>query len=78
MGEVVRSKWLFITVVVSVCTVWDVIVYVECYFWHYENEYNRYFNIRQLVSVLNPSQNNESCLTFSRVPLALAPCVHSM
>ena len=30
------------------------VVYIECYFRHYESEYNRYFNIRQLASVLNP------------------------
>ena len=63
MGEVLTSKYsLHMQYGMSY------VVYIECYFWHYESEYNRYFNIRQLVSVLNPSQNNESCLTFSRVP----------
>ena len=39
---------------IVVCTVWDVIVYMECYISHSESEYNRYFNNHQLASVLNP------------------------
>ena len=49
-GEVLTSKYSLHSTSMG-CLM---LVYIECYLWRYESEYNRYFNIRQLVSVLNP------------------------
>ena len=49
-GEVLTSKYSLHSTSMG-C---QMLVYIECYLWHYESEYNRYFNIRQLVSVFNP------------------------
>ena len=44
MGEVLTSKYSL-----HVQYGMSYVVYIECYLWRYESEYNRYFNIRQLV-----------------------------
>ena len=48
MGEALTSKYSLHSMGCHM------LVYMECYISHYESEYNRYFNIRQLASVLNP------------------------
>ena len=61
MGEVLTSKYSL-----HVQYGMSYVVYIECYLWRYESEYNRYFNIRQLVmwSVLYTCVYMQACLLF--------------